>query len=241
MPKPFAFGILILLCSQCASAQKTGDTALDGNTANIINRYYSKSLAEQSPLYNGKEYIDYTFNLQEGHPFFGGPAFVKGDIYFDGMIFHNTPILYDLIKDQVIVPDFQNVYKVNLPADKIEYFTLNDHIFIRLVNSQANGISTGFYEQLYKGKVGLYAKRKKEIIERSGYQRIDRSVIIGNSYYIMKEGIYYHFKNKRGLLSILKDKKKEIKQYLNKNRVVYKVSPEQAMLRIVEYYNQLIN
>lgn len=241
MPKPFAFGILILLCSQYASAQRIADTTLDRSTATIIDNYYSKSLGEQSPLYNGKEYIDYTFNLQEGHPFFGGPVFVKGDIYFDGLIFHNTPILYDLIKDLVIVPDFQNVYKIILPTDKIEYFTLNDHIFIRLVNSQLNKVSSGFYEQLYKGKIGLFAKRKKEIIEQLSFQRIDRSIIIMNSYYIMKDGIYYYFKNKRGLLSILKDKKKEIKQYLNKNRIAYKVNPEKAMLGIVEYYNQLIN
>jgi len=80
------------------------------------------ALGEQAPVYNGNEYIEYAYSLQEGHPFFKSSVFTKGDIYFDGMMFLGVPMLYDLIKDQVIIRDFHNIYKINLPANKIQQF-----------------------------------------------------------------------------------------------------------------------
>ena len=82
------------------------------------------------------------------------------------MLFLRVPMLYDLIKDQVVIRDFHNQYKINLPASKIQQFILSDHVFVRIVHNDFNEMNTGFYEQLYKGKTGLYAKRGKEIIEK---------------------------------------------------------------------------
>jgi hypothetical protein len=57
----------------------------------------------------------------------------------------------------------------------------------------------------------------------------------------MKKDVYYKFKNERSLLKILNDKKKEIQQYLKKNRVRYKDDPERSMIMAIEYYNRLID
>jgi len=199
------------------------------------------ALGEQAPIYNGNEYIEYALILQEGHPFFKSSLFTNGDIYFDGMLFLGVPMVYDLIKDQVVIRDFHNIYKINLPASKIQQFILSDHVFVRIVHNNFNEINTGFYEQLYKGKVGLFAKREKAIIEKHGSQQIDNVVVSTNSYYVMKKDIYYKFKNERSLLKILNDKKKEIQQYFKKNRIRYKDDPERSMVMAIEYYNRLIN
>jgi hypothetical protein len=150
-------------------------------------------------------------------------------------------MVYDLVKDQVVIRDFHNIYKINLPANKIQQFILADHVFVRIVHNNLNEINTGFYEQLYKGKVGLFAKREKAIIEKHGSQQIDNVVDSANSYYVMKKDIYYKFKNERSLLKILNDKKKEIQQYFKKNRIRYKDDPERSMVMAIEYYNRLID
>ena len=240
MPKQLAFLLLTYIFSQDAKSQVARDSAYDGSTEKIIDLYYM-ALGEQAPIYNGNEYIEYAFTLQEGHPFFKSSVFTNADIYFDGMLFLGVPMVYDLIKDQVVIRDFHNIYKINLPASKIQQFILSDHVFVRIVHNNFNEINTGFYEQLYKGKVGLFAKREKAIIEKHGSQQIDNVVVSTNSYYVMKKDIYYKFKNERSLLKILNDKKKEIQQYLKKNGIRYKDDPERSMIMAVEYYNRLID
>jgi len=240
VPKQLAFLLLTYIFSQDAKSQVARDSAYDGSTEKIIDLYYM-ALGEQAPIYNGNEYIEYALILQEGHPFFKSSLFTNGDIYFDGMLFLGVPMVYDLIKDQVVIRDFHNIYKINLPASKIQQFILSDHVFVRIVHNNFNEINTGFYEQLYKGKVGLFAKREKAIIEKHGSQQIDNVVVSTNSYYVMKKDIYYKFKNERSLLKILNDKKKEIQQYFKKNRIRYKDDPERSMVMAIEYYNRLIN
>lgn len=240
MPKELAFLLLTCIFSHNAKSQATRDSAYDGSTGKIIDLYYM-ALGEQAPIYNGNEYLEYALTLQEGHPFFKSSLFTNGDIYFDGMLFLGVPMVYDLVKDQVVIRDFHNIYKINLPANKIQQFILADHVFVRIVHNNLNEINTGFYEQLYKGKVGLFAKREKAIIEKHGSQQIDNVVDSANSYYVMKKDIYYKFKNERSLLKILNDKKKEIQQYFKKNRIRYKDDPERSMVMAIEYYNRLID
>src|SRR6266513_6107437 len=108
MPKRLFYTLLIYILSQHVMAQAVDDSALHEGASNVIDIYY-QSLGEQSSLYNGSEYIEYAFTLQEGHPFFGSAAWVNGKIYFDGMIFHEVPILYDIVKDQVVIRDFQQL------------------------------------------------------------------------------------------------------------------------------------
>jgi hypothetical protein len=240
MPKLFFNILLICILSQHVAAQNADDTTLPGNALNAINVYY-QNLGEQSPLYNGSEYIEYAYSLQEGHPFFQMADFMNGDINLDGMIFHDVPILYDLVKDQVVIQDFQKVYKINLPADRIREFFLLGHLFVRLTHDSSEQVKTGFYDQLYKGKLALFAKREKSVLEKYSNIQISKVVISQSIYYIKKEGIYHTIKNKSSLLAVLKSKKKEVQQYLKTNDIKFKREPERAMVVAVKYYDQLTN
>jgi hypothetical protein len=148
MPKRFLYILLISIFSQQVTAQNADDTTLRENALNAINAYY-QTLGEESPLYNGSEYLEYAYTLQEGHPFYLSANFVNGNVNLDGMIFHDVPMLYDIIKDQLIIQDFQRVYKINLPADRVQQFFLLGHLFVRLTRDSADQIKTGFYDQLY--------------------------------------------------------------------------------------------
>jgi hypothetical protein len=240
MPKRFLYILLICIFSQHVTAQNADDTTLHENALNAINVYY-ENLGEESPLYNGSEYIEYAYTLQEGHPFFQIANFVNGNINLDGMIFHDVPMLYDIFKDQLIIQDFQRVYKINLPADRVQQFFLLGHLFVRLTHTASDPIKTGFYDQLYKGKIALFAKREKRILEKYSNIQISKVVISQDIYYIKKEGVYYAIKNKSSLLAVLKSKKKEVQQYLKTNKIKFKREPERAMIMAVRYYDQLTN
>jgi hypothetical protein len=240
MPKRLFHILLIGVLSQHVAAQNANDTTLRENALHAIGVYY-KSLGEESPLYNGSEYIEYAYTLQEGHPFFQIADFENGNINLDGMIFHDVPVLYDIVKDQVIIQDFQRVYKINLPAEKVREFFLLGHLFVRITRDSADQVKTGFYDQLYKGKVALFAKREKKILEKYSNIQISKVVITENIYYIKKEGVYHTIKNKSSLFAVLKTRKKEVQQYLKTNNIKFKREPERAMIMAVKYYDQLTN
>jgi len=238
MPKRFVYILLICGLSQHVTAQNADDTTLHENALNAIAVYY-QNLGEESPLYNGSEYIEYAYTLQEGHPFFQVVNFINGNVNVDGMIFHDVPMLYDIVKDQLIIQDFQKVYKINLPADRVRQFFLLGHLFVHL--NASDQVKTGFYDQLYKGKISLFAKREKKILEKYSNIQISKVVISQNVYYIKKDGVYYTIKNKSSLFSALKSKKKEVQQYLKANDIKFKREPERAMIMAVKYYDQLTN
>ena len=240
MPKQFFNLLFACIVVQEVTAQNAGDTALRENSLHAISIYY-ETLKEESPLYNGSAYIEYAYTLQEGHPFFQVTDFINGDINLDGMIFRDVPMLYDIVKDQVIIQDFQKVYKINLPADKVQQFFLLGHLFVRLVHDSSDNIKTGFYDQLYSGKTGLFAKREKKILEKYSNVQINKVIISENIYYIKKDSVYHTIKNKSSLLTVLKNKKKEVQQYLKTNSVKFKREPERAMIMAVKYYDQITN
>ncbi|HEV8506012.1 MAG TPA: hypothetical protein VGQ53_11450 [Chitinophagaceae bacterium] len=240
MPKRFFYILLVCILSEHATAQNANDTALRENALHAISAYY-QNLGEESPLYNGSEYIEYAYTLQEGDPFFLSANFINGNINLDGMIFRDVPMLYDIVKDQLIIQDFQKVYKINLPADRVQQFFLLGHLFVRLGRDSSDQIKTGFYDQLYSGKTGLFAKREKKILEKYSNIQISKVVISQNVYYIKKDGVYRTIKNKSSLLAVLKNKKKEVQQYLRTNDIKFKKEPERAMIMAVRYYDQVTN
>ena len=239
MPKRLFYILLVCAVPGHAAAQ-TVDTNFHENALNAVNIYY-QSLGAESPLYNGSEYLEYAYTLQEGNPFFQSAAWVNGNIVFDGMNFNEVPMLYDIVKDQVIIEDFQKVYKINLPADKILQFTLSGHTFVRILHNLPGQVKTGFYDQLYNGKIAVYARREKKIIEKYGGLQINNVVEQRTVYYIKKDSSYYAIKNKHALLDALKDKKKAIQQYFKEIHVKFREDPETVTKLVAEYYDKLTN
>ena len=166
---------------------------------------------------------------------------MNATIRFEGMTFEQIPTLYDIVRDQVIILDYHKFFKINLPADKIQEFELPGHTFIRLLHDSSNGIKTGFYEQLYLGKVMLVAKREKKISQQYSNMEINNVVYSYNFYYIRKGNVFYPVSSKKSLLKVLRPKQKEVQQYLKKNKIKFKKAPEKALLMAVEYYDQLMN
>lgn len=210
-------------------------------TSSIAITGYYQALGEQAPIYNGEEYIPLNIILREGHVFFGSDIFTKGSIWFDGMFFQDVPLLYDILKDRIIVQHYSHRYKINLASEKVGYFTLQGHQFVHLAADADGLIKDGFYESLYSGKTMLFAKRTKTISEDHSATEINNIVSEQSERYIKKDGRYYRIKNLHTFLDIFKSNRKEIQQHLNKNKIKYKNNPELAMIMAIEFYDRTTN
>src|ERR1700741_4412256 len=87
---------------------------------------YNNSLATKtSGLYTGSLYVRDYFKVK-GHPFFQIDSFQKGEVFYNGVLYKNTNLLYDLSNDNVILEYVEGIRLILVP-EKISYFNLAGH------------------------------------------------------------------------------------------------------------------
>ena len=202
---------------------------------------YHHSLDKPSGLFNGSQYIPYATTIRDDHPYFLSGTMTMGDIVYDSVLFEDVSMFYDLVKEQVVIDDPYKIYKISLINEKVSAFSLLNHNFIRLEADSINKgvIRTGFYEVLYKGNITLYEKEIKKIQEVINNQELYRIIIPQNNFYLDIGGKFYQVNRKKSLLKILGKRRKEIQQYLRKNKLNYQKDKENTLVKVVTYYDSL--
>ena len=206
---------------------------------NTVSRYY-KSLGEQSGIYHGPAYIGYPYQLSNGHQFFESPNLTQGTIFYNGMLYQDIPMWYDLVKDEVVVQNIDSLSMISLHNERIDYFSLLGHYFIKISQDSSSSLSTGFYDQIYKGKTEVLVRRYKGTLEDVSTEGIFTKILKQkNEIYLKKEGKYFSVLSSGSVLKALGNKQKESLSHLKKNAIKFKKDPEKAIVMMVSYYDQL--
>lgn len=233
---------LTALRSVSFAQDQTADTSVRQSAIRNAEVYYHKVIGGQSRLYNGSEYVPYPFALNEGSHFFMSDSLLRGTVSYDGMFFEDVPMMFDMVKDQLVVQQVGNFFRIYLVNEKLSEFTIAGHTFVRIVPDSLNArvMSTGFYDRLYQGKTGVYMRTQKMIQEATNNDGIKRTINQVVRYYVLKDGKFHPVKNEKSVLALMGDQKKEVRQYLRKNKIRYKKNRANAIARTVAYYDQLI-
>lgn len=201
---------------------------------------YHSYLTPETGLFRGPRYMEYVHTLREGHPYFDDGHMHPGMIYYDGVLYEHLSLLYDLVKGQVVIDDPFDNYKIGLINELIDSFTSDRHIFIRLRDSlNPSQPHNGFYEQLYKGRMSLLKKEKKVVEDDLSAPAMGVQHYISHSisYYIKKGNTYYSVNNRPALLSVMKDRSKELKKFMRKNGLNVRKDKENTLLRATAWYD----
>ena len=237
----YGFFALLLFTGTPSNAQDMPDTTIAKlREAGAISIYY-QSLQQQSGLYNGREYLQYVHLLKEGHPYLDTSALTNGSVHYDGIIYKNVPMLYDLVKDELIIQHFNKVFLLQLVYSKIDSFSLLGHHFMHLGRDSITGenIQEGFYDMLYNGKIKLYVRRRKFIKEYIRNMEVERNVYQKDQYFLYKDGVYHDIYTESSILKLLKDKRAGIRQALRKQGIRFRRDRELAMKLMTEQYDAL--
>ena len=237
--------ISVLTTKNLFAQQAQTDSSSQQNALNNAITFFHASIGEQSRLYNGPEYYFYDPVIKGNAYFLDVNSFSQGSVYYDGAYYTNVPMLYDLYSDQVAVLLYNHFSKFSLLKERVKSFDLLDHHFVNinadtLINNTL--IKSGFYDQLYNGKVEILAKRTKSIQTNSGGTAGTESYFSpSKDFFLRKNNIYHSFSSQGSLLDLLKDRKKELQQYIKANQIKYRANPEEAMVKIASYYDHLTN
>ncbi len=180
---------------------------------NALTLYYT-TIGERLPLYNGPEYYFYDPVIKGNAYFSDINNFTIGKVNYDGTSYGGVPMLYDLVSDKVVVLLYNHFSKYSLLKEKVTDFDLLNHHFVNIdADTIKNNtvIKSGYYDEIYKGKLEVLIKRTKSIqTTTSGPLGLENYFSYTRDFYLWKKNAYYSFGGQGALLDILKDKKREL-------------------------------
>lgn len=241
--KIFLPGLFFVNSFQAFAQNSIADTSRKTASFQEAVNYYHQFLSPETGLYDGSEYTYNTYypiQINEGDPFFLSKNFYTGTVFYNNVLYEKVPLLFDIIKNELLIHDPSNIYIIRLNNERVGWFTIWGHTFIRLIFDSANSsqMRTGFYDLLYNGKTSLYSKDSKTLNENTASaQGINKYVVESNEYFIKKENQFYKITNKKSLMVVLKNKKKEIGQFIKKNKLNLRKIKNYALIKIAAYYD----
>lgn len=226
-----------------ASAQPVAnDSSIRVAAINNTTREYQRFASVASPLYFGPQYVEYAQQINQGHPFFLNTDFNNGSIVYDHILYENIPLKYDILLNRIVVRDAIGVYSFCPLYDKISSFTIKDHEFIKLEKDSSNPSlpRSGFYEIFYKSKrLTVLKKETKAMMEdlndKSGARRY---IVPTIHFYVRKGNEYFLFNRKKQVLALFKDRKAELRQFIQKQGLDFRNDADNAVLGVVTYYER---
>lgn len=220
-------------------AQKADSSLTSQNIAELPVSYYKEVTGVSQNLYNGRLYYVYDAR-QEEHQFFESRKWTKGSLLYDGQRFDSVQMLYDIVRDEVVIKHFNGENLLLQPA-KVSYFILLNHRYQRLVSGIdiESGMRTGFYDVIYGGPTRTIVRRVKQRQEKI----VDKKVITlfppKNFYYIYKDGRYHFVHTKKSVMALFPEHQKTLKKSLREEKIRFRKERESAIAKTVALYDQL--
>jgi hypothetical protein len=224
----------------CQAQLLKPDTTVLAEAKENTKKIYFQSIKGQSRLYNGSDYIMYR-SIEDEHPYFPIDDWAFGTIVYDANFYENVPLMYDISQDKVLTEHVLNGSVMELIGEKIERFTMQDQVFVRLGKDDEDKINEGFYEMLYPGLSKVYAKHEKVRQEYITAQQLFARFDAKTKYFILKNGTYFPVQSKSSVLRVFDDRKQDVKKFIAKNSVSFKTNRGKAMAQIAAFYDSQKN
>lgn len=191
------------------------------------------------PLYNGEIHYPHPKFKNGGHASFINSNYTKGTIVYDGLMYKSMSVMYDLVRDQLLLLNADSSGGIVVQSEHVDRFSLHNHNFINIKSGTVpKNIAPGYYDLLYDGRITLLARRIKKVTENVT-QYIEKEVEQTVSYYLLKDSVYTRIKGKQDLVTLLKATKNENQDYIKANKLDFNGNREEAFLRLVSFHDSL--
>ena len=238
-PLKIILTLIVIVPSLCSGQDSQRKTPLLDSAVQNAYAIYSSSIGGNSHLLNGVEYKDYDIHSYDiGHPYFISDDWEYGTINYDKQVYHNVDIMYNIVRDKVIIDQPQGHFKLELIDEHLASFTLQGHNFVRLVKDSTADIRTGYYDLLYDGKTKVYAKRRKEIQENLSSRTVISEYNERDIYYIYKNGKYFTVRSKPAVLKVFVERKTMLRKHLSKLKIRFKKNKDLVLVESAKFYDE---
>ncbi len=235
----FVLPLLVWLYLPAQGQTPSADSTFVQIAKNKAVDQYEQAFSKQEHVYEGNEYIAHDHRIKI-HPFYPADSLLAGTITYNDIRYHDVPMLYDIVRQEVVVQPPEGGYRIRLHTNKVSDFSLGQHRFIRLENDSTSGIGPGFYELLLNGRTQVLAQRVKTVHEDISSGTYIADYVVKDRFFIRKDSLYHEVKTKRSVLSLFPDQAKALRKYLRTNHLKFKDEQrEVSITQVAKQYDEL--
>lgn len=234
--RPLLFSFLVALSFACYSQPNTVDVGKnDGGVGSTM--YY---VVGGTPVSNTR-YV----KVVEGSPYFSDD-WMKGKLVLSGgSMYDSLRLRLDLLANelQYISREGQEM----IATTPVLAITLNDSSSgeqYHFVNSQLfvmpKTMGPGWYQLLVNGKVSLYKKLSKDIVETKPYgsATVEQTIRTSGQYFIVTNNLVTRVKKLKDLPDLLKERKDDLAKFISINNLGGKSDAD--FTSVITLYNKLL-
>ncbi|NVO18100.1 MAG: hypothetical protein HXX13_00275 [Bacteroidetes bacterium] len=235
----FLLMIQFLCLSYISGQNLLPDNVMLESARHSVTGLYEKNASNHLGIYTGADYQFEHTNI--GNTLFHDPHFIIGDVIYDNIRYVDIPMVYDLVKDELVVQNPEKLNNIAIQSDRISRFWLQGCCFVRISPDTVTGpnVSSGFYRCLYDGRTRVFTRSMKFIEEYAEDGKMKKMVREKDVWYINKGGKLFEVNNKRSVLMILEDRNKELRLFCRKNHLKFRTPMDISLIKLAEYYDQI--
>jgi len=216
--------LLFIFVSGHALAQSTDEFALR----------YQQTAGNQSILFYGN--LQAARHPAMNHPYFVSRQYGSARLSYRGVVYPEVMLRLDLQRHELIILSSEGLHFVLVP-EYVDYAILHDHRIIYISNGD---LPTGYYVVLHSGDFPVLKRTNARLVNVQQGANVYVQFIFPTVYYLYKDGVYHTIRNRRALLSILHQHRRELRQFLAANRWLnFRHNPGQLILHTVVEYERL--
>ena len=203
-----------------------------------IQSYLDKA-ANYGIIYSGKLEEPYYLTLKN-HPYFRTDTFSSGTLCYNGIVYPDIMFRYDLYRDNIYVSHPQFLSNIELNKEKINWVITEDYKIIPSKGVNWRGApDSHFLILLHDGAYPVIKTSRLSLLDKINNYSVEYSFSFKDRYHICINSICYPVKNKRSILKLFSDKKRELSQYLKTLDPILKTNPEIVYIELVKQYERL--
>jgi hypothetical protein len=209
--------------------------SLSGNTDTLL----TQNTSDRDVLLNGRIWWNRHAKVT-GDPFFISDSYLKGTVTFNGQTFGNLDLKYDIYSDELVyMPGSHPVILLN--KEMVDSFKITsgfrDYIFFNAGTAPGRG-PAGYLNLLYDGPTSIlvkYAKKIQPLADQGIYDLFHQELKI----FLRKDTTIVPVTGRKNLLSLLGDKKKEVREFRKKHRHRISMKESDSLVPVLEFYDSL--
>lgn len=209
----------------------------DLSVHSILN--VNDTLKENLALCNGRLWIN-TYYKIKGDPYFMAGEFLSGSVTFNGKVFPDQKLKYDIYNDEIILW-VNPVTTIILNKEMVEGVNLNyQNKAYKVINigDDSASVIKGLVNVYYDGTTTLFVKYKK-MIDPLAVDKMYDIFYQTHRLYVRKDDKIYPVSGKKDLLKVLEDKVVEVKDFIKKNKLVIMKKYPESFIPVLRYYDSI--
>ena len=208
----------------------------------IDYKLFMDAAHEHSALFRGALPLRFGHRTShDGSTFYAySPHYEPGSLVFCGKHYTDVRVNLNAAVDELYVIDPVKNFPVSVNKYYVASFLMGAHLFVYYKPDAGSLLKEGYYELLYSGNTLLFKKIQKIFREETNQgDKIFRTYLLTESFYVQKNNIWYRIGNKADVKRLFPQQKKTIDRITKTKELDFINNKGMAFIEILAYMDSL--